>query len=50
MSPATEMQILNLYKRKPLSKAIHALEVMKLRHANKILDKRLKLQGLVLGD
>ena len=50
MSSEGEMRILNLYKGKKLSKAIHALEVAKLYVEQRKVSLRCKIVGLKIGE
>ena len=49
MTAETELRIANLYKGKPLSKALYAIEVARAYHATKALELRIKIAGLTIG-
>ena len=49
MLPETELKILELYKNKPISKAIYALELMEKYTRQKELQSRIQLNGLSIG-
>ena len=48
MTAQAEMDILNLYKGQPLSKAVNALEIMKAFHAQKACELRCRLAGMTI--
>jgi len=50
MSPTSQLKILNLCKGMSIKQAEYRLQVAERYTANKILDKRIRLFGLTIGD
>ena len=50
MTAEKQMQVLNLYKGQPLKRAIYALNIAQAHTAQKTLELRIKVVGLVISD